>query len=162
MKTPFFLFLSLLFFCCSPKQKSDMENASSIQPDAIEMITFIRDNGTVPPASYRKSQFEISLEQIAFTLYDSQEKVLRTKTINITSKNFAEIRKKLGENGITKACIFNSNEPIPPGGYSASILMKTKNKTLEHEYYVAAGNVYGCGNVVSFEDFLTEFTKDKL
>ncbi len=159
MRTSFFIFI---FICLLSIACTSVKNSSGeMKSNAITSIQYTRDNGTVSPSSYRKSQYDIKSDQILFTLFDLEGNVLETRKINISSNQFVEIRNKLVAYEITKKCLFNSNEAIPPGGYSASVLMKTKGNELNKQYYIAAGNVHGCGDVISFEKFMLEFIKNK-
>lgn len=171
MRTPFYLpFLIMLLLGCSSNQPSDtndsssdsatnnstpkMKNTKTIAPESITKLLYTKDNGTVPPTTYRKHRYDISPNQVQYALSNKEDKVLKTKKTPLSKEQFADICKQLAVHQINVPCTVKKDGPMPTGGYFSSVLMTTADDELTHVYYVGAGKVYGCGDVVGFDQFM--------
>lgn len=159
LRTPFIL-ITLLFASCNPvspskNDKSSVNMKNTIAPTAITHIVFSRDKGSVPPAFQRQYLYEITGEEIVYTVKDSNKELLETKKIALTPAQFTAICTLLNDQKINVPCAkLKDKEPMPPGGYSATVLMKAADKQLEHKYYVGGNKVYGCGDIRVFDKHL--------
>jgi len=158
LRTPFILITTLLVSCNtvpSENDKSSVNMKNAIAPEAITHIIFSRDKGPVSPVSQRQYLYEITPEEIVYIMKNNSNELLETKKTALTPTQYTAICRVLDEHKINVPCTKqNDKQPMPPGGYSATVLMKSADKQLEHKYYVGGNKVYGCGDIRAFDKHL--------
>jgi|GEM_PF-3844553 len=152
------LLLSILLISCNSRNNTNplsKKKGHVIAPKAITSILYTKDNGTVAPASYRKKQYNVTPDQIVLTERNDSGDLVNTTTTALTPDQFTAICTELANHKINEPCNQSRvGAPIPPGGYSSSIVINSKDKQTKQKYYVAAGNTFGCGNIIAFDIYL--------
>jgi hypothetical protein len=146
------LFFLVLLTMLTGINACDNDEEHNVTQTTIKEITYHFGDATVPPNYHRSYTITITADSVNIVV-DSYGDILAEEEYKITSKQFDDIQRSLGNNNI-RNCALGDDEGCT-GGTSESIsYMNDTDETFSGTVYHCGGEDTGnlCGDIGSFAD----------